>query len=156
MLLLLLAACADGPAANDGALPDAPPSITAVSVECDVGDAEWQLIVETDAWTGNGQLLLSDDGVYLEKHPVYSRASAADGSADELTVALAVVPDWRDVVLGATTYFNCSTPELTGIVRVFTQDGTAAADCRAFGAAPERWASWDLGVSCDTVLAPGE
>lgn len=151
--VLVLAACAD-PTAGDTApaTPASPPSITSAEVTCDGEAGEWTVTVTTDGWTGNGQLLLSTDGEYVERHPLYSRSAAADGSADELGLTLAVVPDWRDVTLGASTYFNCLTTDLTGIVRVFTRDGTAVADCRAFGAAPERWAAWDAGASCDETL----
>jgi hypothetical protein len=121
-------------------------------VTCDDEGGEWTVVVTTDAWTGNGQVLLSTDGAYVERHPLYSRSAAADGSADELGLTLAVVPDWRDVTAGTSTYFNCLARDLTGIVRVFTRDGTAQADCRAFGADPERWASWDAGATCDRAL----
>ncbi|MDP2309357.1 MAG: hypothetical protein Q8P18_25275 [Pseudomonadota bacterium] len=123
------------------------------SVACDTEDARWRFEVTTDAWTGNGQVLLSTDGAYVERHPMFSTAAAADGTSDELDLTLSVEPDWRDVLLGSSTVFNCNEPDLTGIVRVLTRDGSEVADCRAFGAAPERWESWTAGASCGTMLA---
>ena len=113
---------------------------------------EWRFEAETDAWTGNGQVLLSTDGDYVERHPLYSTSAAPDGSKDTLALALTVVPDWRDVTPGSTTFFNCLEPALTGILRVFTADGSAQADCRAFGTEPERWGAWSTGVRCEQLL----
>lgn len=131
---------------------DTPPTITEATVDCDTREGRWTFAVTTDAWTGNGQVLLTSDGAYVEKHTVYSVSAAPDGTADQLELTLDVVPDWRDVVLGSSTIFNCGDTSLTGIVRVFTRDGSRASDCRVFGVSPERWAGWDVGVTCDTLL----
>ena len=128
------------------------PAILSAKADCDEAEAEWSFQAKTDAWTGNGQVLLSADGVYIERHPMFSTSAAADGSADTLELGLGIVPDWRDVTLGASTVFNCGAPALTGILRVWTQDGEAQAACRVFGEAPERWAAWDLDVTCEDAL----
>jgi hypothetical protein len=139
--------------AVDTSLSAAAPTIVTASAECDTEKATWTFAVTTDAWTGNGQVVLSTDGDYVEKHTMYSSSAAADGSADSLELSLSVVPDWRDVTLGASTVFNCGEAGLTGILRVWTRDGDDEADCRAFGDAPERWDTWDAGVRCENVLS---
>lgn len=142
-----------------GAVPDTAvtadpdtPHITSASVECDTEDAEWTFSIQADAWTGNGQLQWTTDGDYLEKHMIYSEEGAADGTSERLGLDLDVVADWRDVETGSSTWFNCNTVDLTGILRIYTRTGGDEADCRAFGTAPERWSEWDLGVSCETLL----
>lgn len=151
--VLVFAACTGGGNVETGLDPPLPPpEITAAGVECDVPDARWSFQVTANAWTGNGQVLLSTDGVYVERHPMYSASAAADGTSDSLALSLSVQPDWRDVVLGTSTVFNCNEPDLTGILRVYTRDGSEQADCRAFGAAPERWAVWSAGATCETQL----
>ncbi len=151
---LVFVACTGKPGDTATLPSEDAPTITSASVVCDPVDARWQFSVETDAWTGNGQVLLSTDGDYVEKHTIYSQSAAADGTADSLALTLTVVPDWRDVALGGSTVFNCNEADLTGILRVWTRTGDEEADCRAFGAAPERWATWSAGASCATVLEP--
>ena len=151
--VFVFGACTAPSGEDSAAAPtDAAPKITAAAAQCDPTRAEWTFSATTDAWTGNGQVLLTTDGAYLERHTLFSTSAAPDGTADTLELSLDVVPDWRDVVLGASTLFNCSEAGLTGILRVWTRDGSAESDCRAFGDSPERWATWDLGVSCATAL----
>lgn len=121
------------------------PTITSASVSCDTSAAEWSFDLRTDGWTGNGLVLLSTDGAYLEQHPIYTVGSEPDGTADHLRLTLGVVPDFRDVVLGSTTVFNCREADLTGLIRVWEQDGETQSDCLVFGDAPERWAEWVVG-----------
>jgi hypothetical protein len=152
---VVLGACTgagDSPAPSPS---DTPPSITKLDVECDAEEAEWALDVKTDAWTGNGRVSLSADGDYVELHPFYSVESAPDGTADRLALDLSVVPDWREVTLGASTVFNCAAPSLTGLVQVWTRDGSEQGDCITFGEAPERWAEW-APPGCDEVWVPEE
>lgn len=129
-----------------------PPAITSAAVTCTPEHARWRFQVTTDAWTGNGQVLLSADGIYVERHPIFSQSAAPDGTSDTLDLTLSVQPDWRDVNPGSSTVFNCREPDLAGILRVFTRDGAAEADCRAFGIAPERWVDWTPGTSCAVIL----
>ena len=117
-------------------------------MDCDPIHARWTFTAETNAWTGNGQVLLSTDGIYLETHPLDSKSAAGDGSSDSLALYLTVVADWRDVSLGSSTVFNCDEPMLAGILRIFEQDGKTEADCRYFGEDP--WDRWNLGVDCAT------
>jgi hypothetical protein len=131
---------------------DTPPAITTATVACDAENAEWAFAVATDAWTGNGQLLWTTDGDYLEKHTLYSSEAAEDGSWDHLDLELSIVADWQDAASGSSTAFNCSDSGLTGILRVFTRTGGDVADCRVFGTEVERWDAWDLGATCETVL----
>lgn len=152
--MLLVVACAPDPtdarATSDIAL--AAPNITDASVACDADDAEWIFRADADAWTGNGQVVLSADGDYVERHTLYSTAAAADGSSDSLQLTLDVEADWRDVSSGSSTLFNCGAAELGGILRIYTRDGSEQADCRVFGASPGRWTAWDLGVTCQRLL----
>ncbi len=157
-VLVFAPACTGAPAEETGTAIEATlPSLTAATVGCDVAAAEWRFTATTDAWTGNGQVLLSTDGAYVEKHTLYSQSAAADGSADSLALTLDIESDWRDVVIGSSTAFNCNEADLTGILRVWSRDGTEQADCRAFGVSPERWDTWDAGARCATLLdAPAD
>ena len=136
--------------------PDPPeyavPAITAASVECDPDRPRWTFDIETSAWTGNGQVLVSADGVYIERHGIGSISAAADGTTDHLQLKLDVVSDWRDVDEGDTTIFNCGDANVVGVMQVYTRDGGAVADCRGFGASPGRWADWEPDTACPTVL----
>jgi len=136
--------------------PDDPeyplPAITAVTVECDAERAAWSFTVDTTGWTGNGQVLLSSDGDYVERHPLDSVSAAADGSTDRLDLDLDVVSDWRDVSEGSTTAFNCATPDLLGVLRVYERTGDEVADCRIFGEQPDRWAAWEPDTACTQAV----
>lgn len=128
------------------------PTLVSVAVTCDGDAATWTFEAETDAWTNNGQVLLSADGAYIERHDLYSVEAALDGTHDRLKLVLEVVPEWRDVTLGTSTVFNCETPELAGVLRVYARGSKDVADCRAFGEAPERWSTWDPEVACASTL----
>jgi hypothetical protein len=157
VLLLLLAACAFPDSRPPPDRSDTPvPAIVSASVECDGDAAEWSIAVETDAWTGNGEVWLSADGVYVETHGLDSVEAAGDGTSDRLELELDVEPDWRDVSLGSSTAFNCDEPGVAGVILVFTRTGDETADCVAFGEAPERWATWNADVACDEVLDEGD
>ena len=152
-MLLALLACN----AKDAAVPEdsdvwVVPTLTEATATCDAEKAKWTFTATADAWTGNGQVVLSTDGVYVEKHTLYSKEAAADGTSDSLSLSLSVEADWHDVSVGASTVFNCDEPELAGLLRIYTRDGEAEADCRAFGVEPERWVSWEEAIACDTAL----
>lgn len=155
--LLLLCGCA--PLDPDTGRP-APsyedPVIVEATAVCDVAEARWTFEVATQGWTGNGQVLLSADGSYVEKHTMYSVGAAADETSDALALSLAVVRDFRNVVAGTSTAFNCDAAGLAGVIRVYDRTGDAVADCRAFGSAPERWAEWDASAACEVVLPAAE
>lgn len=140
--------------------PDPPvyddPLFTEASAACNDEDARWTFRGTTVAWTGNGEVVLSTDGSYIERHPWPSVESAPDGTTDELELKLDVVPDWRDVTPGASTVFNCDEPELAGLLRVFVRGGDAVADCRWFGEASDRWATWEPESACATPLEAEE
>ncbi len=128
------------------------PVITSASVVCDPERPRWEFEIETSAWTGNGKVLLSADGVYFERHPMGSVSAAADGSTDRLELKLDVTADWRDVTEGDSTVFNCGDTALVGVMEVYTRDAAERADCRGFGAPPERWADWEPDTACATPL----
>lgn len=132
----------------------ATPIITDALVECDPERPRWSFDVWTTAWTGNGQVLLSADGLYIERHAIYSVSAEADGSTDHLSLDLAMVSDWRDVQEGSTTVFNCDEPALEGVLRVYVRGGDAVADCVAFGPDPTSWVAWEPSSACAEVLEP--
>jgi hypothetical protein len=150
--VLLIACAADTPVVDSADVGSAVPALTSVTVACDDVSAEWTFAATADAWTGNGDVRLSADGAYVEAHYLPSVSAASDGSSDTLELALSIVADWRDVVSGARTAFNCDVPDLAGVLRIRTRDGSDIADCRAFGSAPERWSEWDPAVACGQVL----
>ncbi|MFZ5477789.1 MAG: hypothetical protein ACOZNI_13520 [Myxococcota bacterium] len=150
---ILLAACAVPDSRKPPERLDTPvPALVEASVACDDVEARWTVRAVTDAWTGNGDVWLSKDGVYVETHPLTSSEAEWDGSRDTLELTLSVKADWRDVSEGSSTAFNCDEPGLAGVLRVFTRTGAEVADCRAFGEDPSRWATWDAEVACDEVL----
>lgn len=152
-MLLTLLACAHGPPASpDVGISTEPPAITKVAITCDPVSAKWTFKVKTDAWTGNGQVWMTVDGHYVETHPMYSDAAAADGTSDHLAMSLSVQPDIHRVSEGSSTYFNCDEPGLHGILLVHAQNGKTVSDCRSFLGAPADWTPWNLGVACDVEL----
>jgi hypothetical protein len=156
IVVLLLACAAEAPVDAPAQAAPVVPALTSVTVTCDEASAEWTFAGAADAWTGNGDVRLSADGTYVEAHYLPSVSAAADGSSDALELVLSIVADWRDVVSGARTAFNCDAPELAGVLRIRTRDGSDIADCRAFGSAPERWSEWDAAIACDQVLEETE
>ena len=149
--VFFLAGCVASPSAPPGADPPPDvPTILEAAESCDPVYARWNFSAEADAWTGNGQVLLSTDGRYLEVHPLDSKTAAGDGSSDRLALSLGVVGDWRYVSLGTTTVFNCLEPGLAGILRIFEQNGETEADCRFFG--EQKWEQWNLGYGCNVPL----
>lgn len=149
---LLFSAClpSRGPFVDTGPGP-AEPLITGASVSCDAEAASWSFEVDADAWTGGGDLWLSIDGAYVETHELMSTGAAGDGSADHLERELDVVPDFRDVVADSTTLFNCETPGLLGVLRIFRRDGESVSDCRVYGE-PDAWNALGLDPTCTTAL----
>jgi len=149
--MFLLLACASPAAlsAQDNLVLHAP-QFTDVSVSCDADAAKWHFTADTDAWTGNGQVILSADGNYVEAHGLRSKAADAQGAWDQLSLDLSIMADWRNASPGSSTAFNCLTPGLSGILRVFEVDGSTEADCRAFG--ETSWSRWNTGYSCDIPL----
>lgn len=151
-LLLGLPGCHADPSglADLPAVAPGPPGIVEVSVACDSVAAEWAFEADTNAWSGNGEVLLSTDGRYLERHRLPSTEAARDGTSDHLEVSLAIVGDWRDVALGSTTVFNCQEPGLAGLLYVYETDGETLGDCRRFG--EDRWAGWASEEGCETTV----
>jgi hypothetical protein len=122
--------------------------LTSASVECREAEQFWRFEATADAWTGNGSVRLSADGAYIERHTMYSREAAYDGSSDALRLDLGIVADFRDVVLGTTTAFNCHSAGVSGILEILERDGRTTADCRVFGEAPDRWSEWEPDLAC--------
>lgn len=152
-MLLVLLACADPEPAGEEAAPLPDPRITSAEVSCDEDAAAWAFAVEADAWTGNGKLIWSVDGRYVEYHDLDSVESAPDGSSDRLVLELRAVADRAFVQPGSTTLFNCHEPGLAAVLRVLTVDGESASDCRRFG--EDRWGEWYADYACAVEVTPG-
>ncbi|MSQ01911.1 MAG: hypothetical protein EXR71_08465 [Myxococcales bacterium] len=127
------------------------PQFTSVRVSCDGDAAKWVLDMKADAWTGGGALLLSTDGRYVEEHGFGSYEAAVDGSADHLKLSLAVAGEFQDVHEGSSTWFNCGTPSLQGLLVLRNRDATAPTDCRVFGERPAWWSEWGIGDCAEPV-----
>jgi hypothetical protein len=157
-MTLVLHACALGnPSRVTPEIDTAAPEITGATVECSAEKRKWTFEVDTARWTGGGQVVMTVDGQYAEKHPLPSTAAAGDGTTDHLGDSLAIEADWRDAAAGSATYFNCDEPNLHGMLRVFSRDGETQADCRVFAGSPGDWARWgDLAVECDRELDAGD
>lgn len=156
MFVYALVAClpARVPVVDTGPGPEAP-TVTAAEVTCNATDEEWTFSVDASAWTGGGDLWMSTDGVYVETDELTSTAAAADGTSDHLELDLDIVPDWRQVSKGSSTFFNCGTPGLEGVFVVYERDGSTVAGCRRFGDT-DSWASWGIGYACADSVEIGD
>lgn len=108
-------------------LPDEPPVITAHTVECKRDADRWAVAVDTQWWTGGGELWMTAGGAWFEDHGLRSTKAAGDGSEDHLEARLTIVPDWRDASPGSSTAFTCA-DTVGWRLFVLAQDG-ARADC---------------------------
>ncbi len=152
VVFAMVSGCYQWPVVTPDPLNTTAPQITDATVECDVPSARWTFNVAADAWTGQGKLYLSADGDYIEQHTLPSIGAPADGSGDSLRRQLNIVATWRDAVPNSTTAFGCSTPALTGVMFVYSRDGSTPTDCVNFGDAPSRWATWNAALACDNAL----
>ncbi len=105
-----------------------PPAFLEVGKACDVDESVWTFSAVTDAWTDGGWVLLTVDGIYLEKFRVDSVGAARDGSADQLQLQVPFAVDWRD---DEGTAFACAAAP-SGQFQVLALDGTQS-DCRHWG-----------------------
>lgn len=137
-----------GHATDDGAfavdLP--PPSITDITMKCDLEAGRWRVEVATDAWAGGGALLWTVDGLYFEKHDRFgSIAAAGDGTSDKLRNDIAIVTDFRPAGNGI-SLFTCNAAP-SAFVWVNDLKG-ARSDCRNLGAHPELVAAAPKAPEC--------
>lgn len=151
MLLLLLACPGIEPDSGVVDPPAQEPVFTELSLVCDGTAGSWTITADTDAWSGGAKFTMSTDGRYVEAHPVNSSDAALDGTSDHLSGSLSVVSDFRDVNEGSSTWFNCGTPALQGLIVLYSRDAVQETDCRRFGADPEAWAGWGLGECAGTI-----
>ena len=106
------------------------PSIESFSVECD--NAQWDITVNTDYWTGNGLLWISD-GMRYEKHTLYSVGADPTGLEDRLRLRLVVTSDWRDAEANRSSGFTCSENSELGFFSAIRHPQTlAVADCAEY------------------------
>lgn len=120
--------------------------VVSLSWDCDASAGRWNLEAETAFWTGGGELWLTVDGRYVERHELRSAGAAPDGSADLLALNLQILADWRFVSPGVSTAFTCG-DDPSGRLRVRDRTG-APADCVEVG--PERpvWAEAEGAPDC--------
>jgi hypothetical protein len=86
----------------------APPTITDVSLSCDLEADRWQLEVVTDAWSGGGGVVWTEDGVYIETHEnLRSVKAAGSGHRDTLRADIDIVEDFRPAGSNGNTAFSC-------------------------------------------------
>ncbi len=152
LVFFAMAGCYQWPTVTPDPLATTDPQITAATVTCDETTAEWSFQVVTDAWTGNGSLYLSTDGSYVEQDSLVSTSAASDGTSDTLTRTLGVVATWRDAVSDTSTAFGCNTPELAGVMTVYTRDGSAVSNCLGLGTDPARWQAWNADLACSNAM----
>lgn len=84
-----------------------PPELVSIELLCDPDKDGWKLAATSTGFSGGGQSQWTEDGRYVELHTVPVVSSAVDGSAESLSLSLAIVPDWRLQVDGASTVFTC-------------------------------------------------
>ena len=152
VLFATVSGCYQWPVVTPDPLQTTAPNITAAAVDCDVPSARWTFDLSADAWTGQGKFYLSADGDYIEQHSLPSISAPADGSGDTLRRQLSIVATWRDASPNSSTAFGCSTPDLTGVMFIYSRDGTTPTDCVHFGERPDRWATWNAALACDTAI----
>ena len=107
------------------------PEISEFLLVCDVDRERWQLDIKATSWTGGGEWWWTTEGTYVEKHEVFSRKAAEDGTWDELRLRLDIVPDWRDAEKNVSTPFLCASNP-TGRFLLFDMDGNTIA-CQDYG-----------------------
>ncbi len=152
MWLAVLVACPAPLVDTSASDPQARDALfTTVRVSCDGDAGKWALDMKADGWTGGGALFLSADGVYVEEHGFGSYEAAVDGSSDHLKLSLGVAAEFQDVHEGSSTWFNCGTPSLQGLLVLRNRDASALTDCRVFGAAPLLWSEWGIGDCAELV-----
>jgi hypothetical protein len=123
------------------------PTIDDIDLMCDPDKGQWNLEVRATSWTGGGRLYLTVDGQYIENHRVRSIAVKEDGSADELSLSLNIVSDWRDVTVGTSTIFRCSA-KVSGLFVLRDQKDNPV-DCRIFGANASIWGNTAGTPTCE-------
>jgi hypothetical protein len=125
--------------------PATPPAVVSAALLCDVEAEQWVLEVETDAWTGGAELLLSVDGAYIEAHDADTYEAAADGSYELLDATISIVADWRKASNGATAFPCAAAPN--ALLVVYDLDG-GVSDCWTDGAEPDWWATIEGAPAC--------
>lgn len=121
------------------------PDITAIEASCE--DDQWRFIVETNAWTGNGFIILKAEE-RSERHPLSSFEAGEDGDSDRLRVFLSVIPDWQNFSAGSSTGWLCSDEEQLSVAIAIQHpvDGSVS-DCVYWGEA--RWDEFSSLDACE-------
>jgi hypothetical protein len=112
------------------------PSILDLTLDCKLEAGQWSLEVVTDAWSGGGGILWTEDGSYVELHTnLRSIRAGPGGLRDTLRADLSIVDDFRPAGTGGLTAFTCNAAP-SSFVFVLDLEGKPA-DCRHLGPAPE-------------------
>ena len=123
------------------------PSITSIQWECQKEQGIWSFSIETEGWTSNGQIWLTQGGESTEKHKIFSAEAAADGSHDRLELELEIAADWREAAPGESTRWQCyEESSLSFLGLVFHPKTLENIDCRYWGA--ENWSEIMSSPSC--------
>lgn len=125
------------PLGEEQVIPDTnePPEIVEIETLCDPDIGRWRFEVTTDAWSGGGDLFLTEDGEYIEEHKTLRSVRAeGDGSGDLLRAELVIIDDFRQGG-GGSTVFGCGA-SLYGWVLVVDLFGELS-DCLPAGEWPE-------------------
>lgn len=108
---------------------------------------QWKFTTETDAWTGNGFVIMATEDRF-ERHPLSSFEAAEDGNSDKLRVFLSVIPDWQDFSVGSSTGWLCSDEEdLSIAIAVQHAISGETTDCGYWG--DDLWAEFSALEDCD-------
>lgn len=121
------------------------PNIITIEKICE--NDQWKFTVQTDAWTGNGVLIIAT-GQRSERHPLSSYEATEDGFEDNLRVFLSVIPDWQEFSAGSSTGWLCSEEsELSIAVSVYHPNSGEATDCLYWG--EDIWEDSSTVVDCE-------
>lgn len=130
---LLFAGCYPQPSAQTSTFSIAfqEAEIIAASKSCE--NDQWRFFVDTDAWTGNGFLIIATED-RSERHPLYSFEASEAGDSDKLRAFLSVIPNWQDFTAGSSTGWLCSQEnELSIAVAVQHAVSAEVTDCVYWG-----------------------
>jgi hypothetical protein len=160
LLALLLGACAPiNPA--EVTTPDPyhgdPPLLAGLSLECDPTGPRFLLSVRSTNWTGGGELWMARGRGDVERHPFGSDKASREGAWDCLSLSLSTAVDPASASPGSSSRYGCEDMErLSFLLSLRAPDGSANADCRAWGADPDLFSAIEGAPACSAPLDTGE
>jgi len=124
-----------------------------VDWSCDPEESKWSFEMNTEQWTGGGQIWMGKSSTNAEAHKIKSIEAAEDGSTDRLKLTLSIEEDWRAATRGSSTRWFCSDiPTLTFLATVYASRGSEVTDCRTWGTDPEIWTRIESAHECENVI----